>query len=78
MKKVGIGELRKHVDNVLDLVEAGEDVIVTRSRREVAKLVPLHGRQLSSQALVARFARLEPVNLDSLRTDLDTALNSTL
>jgi prevent-host-death family protein len=38
MKEVGVKEARQHLPGLLDRVEAGEEVVITRHGRAVAKL----------------------------------------
>jgi prevent-host-death family protein len=40
MKNVGIKEARQNLPGLIDQVEAGEEIIITRSGKAVAKLVP--------------------------------------
>ena len=44
MKIVGVHEAKTHLSNLLETVEAGEEVIIARSGKPVAKLVPLKAR----------------------------------
>jgi prevent-host-death family protein len=41
MKTVGVHEAKTHLSNLLETVEAGEEIIIARSGKPVAKLVPL-------------------------------------
>ena len=38
---VDLGEAKEKLDELLDRVEAGEEVVITRSGEPVAKLVPI-------------------------------------
>ena len=40
MKTVGVFEAKAHLSRLLDEVEGGEEVLITRHGREVARLVP--------------------------------------
>ncbi|PPQ27850.1 type II toxin-antitoxin system Phd/YefM family antitoxin [Rhodopila globiformis] len=40
MKTIGVGEAESRFDELLDWVEAGEDVVITRCGKVVARLVP--------------------------------------
>ncbi len=71
-------ELRNHGGEILDRVEAGERVIVTRDGRPVARLEPLGRRPLSAASLVERFRRLPPVDAMVLRADVDALLEQAL
>ena len=55
-------ELRNHGGDVLDRVEAGERLTVTRNGKPVAELVPLPRRPLSREELVRRAASLPYVD----------------
>lgn len=41
METVSVQEARKRMGRLLDVVETGEEVIITRRNRPVAKLVPI-------------------------------------
>lgn len=41
MKTVGVHEAKTHLSSLLETVEAGEEIIIARSGKPVAKLVPL-------------------------------------
>ncbi len=43
MKAVGAFEAKNKLSALLDLVENGEEVVITRHGREVARLVPARG-----------------------------------
>jgi prevent-host-death family protein len=43
MKEVGAFEAKNKLSALLDLVEQGEEVVITRHGREVARLVPPRG-----------------------------------
>jgi len=45
MKKVGVYEAKTHLPRLLDEVERGETIIITRHGRAVARVVPVSGRQ---------------------------------
>jgi prevent-host-death family protein len=40
MKHVGIKETRQQLPDLIDRVEAGEEIVITRQGRPVARLVP--------------------------------------
>jgi prevent-host-death family protein len=42
MREVGAFEAKNKLGQLLDLVERGEEVLITRHGREVARLVPAH------------------------------------
>ncbi|MDP9435057.1 MAG: type II toxin-antitoxin system prevent-host-death family antitoxin [Actinomycetota bacterium] len=78
MSEATVRELRNHGGEILDRVEAGERVIVTRDGRPVARLEPLGRRPLSAASLVERFRRLPPVDAMVLRADVDALLEQAL
>jgi prevent-host-death family protein len=75
---VTVRELRNNGGEVLDRVERGERVIVTRDGRPVAELRPLPRRSPGPAELIERRKRLPSVDPDSLRRDLDLVVDSSL
>jgi len=73
-----IRDLRNKGGEVLDRVLAGEHVTVTRDGRPVAELRPIPGPRLSAAALVERFRRLPPVDVERFRADVDRVIDQTL
>ncbi len=45
MKQIGVYEAKTHLPRLLDEVERGETVTITRHGRPVARLVPVGGRR---------------------------------
>jgi len=45
MAEVGIRELRNHLSRYLDVVRAGDEIVVTDRGAAVARLVPLDGER---------------------------------
>lgn len=78
MATVTIRDLRNHGGDVVDRVEAGERVTVTRDGRPVAELRPVRSRGVSSSALLERWGRLPAVDADALRRDIDAVIDQTL
>ncbi|MDT5291362.1 MAG: hypothetical protein QOF88_6251 [Mycobacterium sp.] len=68
-------ELRNNGGDVLDRVERGESVIVTRDGRPVAELRPLPRRSPRAAELIARRKRLPRVDPESLRRDVDAVID---
>lgn len=66
MKTIGIVDARKHFAQLLDSVEAGEEVIITRRGRSVARLVPEQ-----PQSAAAVFAPLWDADFTDLKTPQD-------
>ncbi len=52
MKQFGVYDAKTHLAKLLDEVEKGESVTITRHGRPVAKLVPVPGRRKRSVAEV--------------------------
>ena len=78
MDTVTIRELRNHGGDVVDRVEAGERVTVTRDGRPVAELRPLRSRGIAAARLLERWRRLPAVEADALRRDIDAVLDQSL
>ena len=71
-------DLRNRGGEVLDRVERGERVIVTRDGRAVAELRPLPRPSPGPAELIERRKRMPRVDPDALRRDIDTVLDPTL
>jgi prevent-host-death family protein len=65
-------ELRNESARVMDMVEAGETILVTRNGTPVAELRPIvRRRRLSAEELVARHRRLPRVDFAQMRQEAD-------
>lgn len=78
MAEVSVRDLRNHGGDVLDRVEAGERLTVTRNGKPVAELVPLVRGDLALDELLRRARTLPPVDPDELRADIDAVLDTRL
>jgi prevent-host-death family protein len=78
MAEVTIRELRNHGGAVVDRVERGEHLTVTRAGRPVAELRPLQPAGLSREQLIERRRRLPAVDPARLRTEIDNVIDTTL
>jgi prevent-host-death family protein len=78
MKPVTVRDLRNRGGEVLDRVERGERLIVTRDGRAVAELRPLPRRSARPVELIERRKGLPRVDPDVLRRDIDTVIDATL
>jgi prevent-host-death family protein len=78
MGEVAVRELRNHGADVLDRVERGESLTVTRDGRPVAELRPLARKPLDSLTLLTRWRALPAVDAAILRQDIDAVLDTTL
>ncbi len=54
MAEITVSELRKHGGEVIDRVERGERLTITRSGKPVAELLPLRPMPLHATTLIAR------------------------
>lgn len=71
-------DLRNHGGDVVDRVQRGERLTVTRSGRAVAELVPVRRPALKATALLDRWRTLPRVDPDGLRRDLDSVVDASL
>jgi prevent-host-death family protein len=78
MNEVSIRDLRNRGGEVIDRVEHGERLTITRDGRQVAELRPIERRPLKADVLIERWARLPRFHPDALRRDLDQAIDSRL
>ena len=78
MPEVSIRELRNHGGEVIDRVERGERLTVTRDGKPVAELAPLGRAPLGAPALLARWSRLPTVDPVALRADIDALIDQSL
>lgn len=78
MAEVTIRELRNHGRAVIDRVQAGERLTVTRSGRPVAELRPLPRRGPSPAVLLSRRRHLPNVDPYALRRDIDQVMDPSL
>jgi prevent-host-death family protein len=53
MREVGAFDAKNNFGNLLNAVEQGEEIVITRHGRPVARLVPNEGRINPSEALAA-------------------------
>ena len=78
MNEVAIRDLRNHGGEILDRVEGGEAMTVTRDGRPIAELRPLARRPLQASLLLQRWRSLPEVDPVKLRADIDDLLDPTL
>ncbi|HEY5877387.1 MAG TPA: type II toxin-antitoxin system prevent-host-death family antitoxin [Nakamurella sp.] len=76
MDSVSVRDLRNHGGEVLDRVQQGESLTVTRDGAPVAELRPVRRRGVPTAELVRRRRSLPPMDADALRRDLDRVLDS--
>lgn len=78
MSEVSIRDLRNHGGEVIERVERGESLTVTRDGRQVAELRPLGPLPVKASVLVERWSRLPRLQAEDLRHDLDRAIDASL
>jgi len=78
MPEISIRDLRNHGGDVVDRVTHGERLTVTRDGKPVALLLPLERQPLPTEVLVRRWSSLPAMDPDSLRRDIDSAVDQSL
>ena len=78
MGTVTIRDLRNRGGDVMDRVEAGEQVTVTRDGRPVAELRPARSPGVAAAVLLERWQRLPAVDANALRRDIDAVVDQSL
>lgn len=78
MAEVSMRDLRNHGGDIVDRVQRGERLTVTRSGRPVAELVPVRRPALKATALLDRWQALPRGDPDGLRRDIDSTLDASL
>lgn len=78
VSEISVRELRNDGGRVLDRVEGGEVLIVTRDRRPVAELRPLEGEALAAKVILERWKGVAAVALSDLRSDVNAILDTRL
>ncbi len=78
MTEASIRDLRNHGGEVVDRVQAGESVTITRDGEPVAELRPLPRRRLGARLLIERFRTLPPIDVGRLRGDIDAVVDQSL
>jgi prevent-host-death family protein len=67
MREIGAFEAKKKLGQLLDLVEAGEEVVITRRGRVVARLVPPVDTEQARKAAAAIRAMSKGVKVGALK-----------
>ncbi|MCV7151055.1 type II toxin-antitoxin system Phd/YefM family antitoxin [Mycolicibacterium pyrenivorans] len=75
---VTVRDLRNHGGEVLRRVERGERIVVTRDGAAVAELNPLPRRSVSPTELIRRRRNLPRVDVETLRSDVDSVMDPSL
>lgn len=58
MKTVGAFEAKTHLSSLLDAVEEGESILITRHGKEVAKIVPVKQAEFDPEEIIRGFQEL--------------------
>ncbi len=74
MADVSIRDLRNHGGEVIDRVLGGHDIVITRSGRPVAQILPMRDRG-TARSVLARWRPIPGLNFDELRADLDSTID---
>ena len=75
MEEVSVRELRNYGGQILDRVEGGESMTITRDGTPVAVLSPLPNPRLSAAALLDRWKNVPVIDGDRLREDIAEILD---
>ncbi|MDP4803829.1 MAG: type II toxin-antitoxin system prevent-host-death family antitoxin [Candidatus Nanopelagicales bacterium] len=75
MEEVSVRELRNYGGQILDRVEGGESMTITRDGKPVARLIPLPHPRLTSTALLERWRNVPAIDGDALRDDISQVLD---
>ncbi len=78
MSDVSIRDLRNHGGEVVDRVQRGERLTITRAGKPVAQLVALPRSPPSLEELRRHWAKLPEVDPAALRHDIDNVLDPSL
>lgn len=78
MNEVSVRDLRNYGGQILDRVEGGETMTITRDGSPVALLTPIPQPRLSATALLENWKNVPRIDADSLRHDIDQVLDQTL
>jgi prevent-host-death family protein len=78
MTKVSIRDLRNRGGRILDRVERGETVTITRDGHPVAELRSLPPQPLRADQLLVRWRQLPAVDPARLRRDIDSVMDPSL
>jgi len=73
-----VRDLRNYGGQILNRVEGGESMTITRDGSPVALLTPLPQPRLSAAALLESWKNIPRIDAESLRRDLDQVLDPSL
>lgn len=72
---IGVYEAKNKLSELLDRVQAGESIALTRRGKEIALIVPIHQGQASTREAIARLrslrvgSRLNGISIKALRDE---------
>jgi len=78
VNEVSVRDLRNYGGQILNRVEGGETMTITRDGSPVALLTPFPQPRLSAAALLESWRNVPRIDADSLRRDIDQVLDQTL
>lgn len=78
MDEVTIRDLRNHGGEVMERVERGETLTVTRSGVPVGELRPLPRPRVTASTLLTRWRSVPAVDAKTFRADVDAVLDPSL
>lgn len=78
MDEVSVRDLRNYGGQILNRVEGGETMTITRDGSPVALLTPLPQPRLSAAALLESWENIPSIDAKSLRRDLDQVFDPSL
>jgi prevent-host-death family protein len=78
MNQASVRDLRNYGGQILNRVEGGETMTITRDGSPVALLTPLPQPRLSAVALLESWRNIPSIDAKSLRRDLDQVLDPSL
>lgn len=76
--QITVRELGSHTRSVLERVQRGEKLTITRAGRPVARLLPLRWAPLSTAELKRGMAHLPEIDPGQLRDDIDELIDQEL
>jgi len=78
VNEVSVRDLRNYGGQILNRVEGGETMTITRDGSPVALLTPFPQPRLSAAALLDSWKNVPRIDAESLQRDIDQVLDQTL
>jgi prevent-host-death family protein len=66
MKQVGVYEAKTQLPRLLDAVERGETIVITRHGRPIARLTPMRPRRRSVEETIEAIEQFPRIRLDGI------------